>query len=75
VQRPEDMAEAREIVGAAPPLLAKLEKPAAMDLEAIVEARTRVMVARGDLGVEMPPEEVPGPRSASCAPPPARQAR
>jgi pyruvate kinase len=43
------------------PLIAKLEKPQALDqLEEILAAADGVMVARGDLGVEMPPEQVPG---------------
>ena len=42
------------------PVFAKLEKPQALDqLEAILESADGVMVARGDLGVEMPPEKVP----------------
>ena len=42
------------------PVFAKLEKPQALDhLEAILDAADGVMVARGDLGVEMPPEKVP----------------
>jgi pyruvate kinase len=61
VQRPEDLHDARLIIGERAGLMAKLEKPAAMDrLEAIVEASDAVMVARGDLGVELPPERVPG---------------
>ena len=60
VQRPEDVAEAQEIVQGRAGVLAKLEKPAAIDrLEGIVELADAVMVARGDLGVEMPPEDVP----------------
>ena len=60
VQRPEDVAEARRLIGGKANLLAKIEKPAAIDrLEDILELADAVMVARGDLGVEMPPEEVP----------------
>ncbi|WP_066340226.1 pyruvate kinase [Azohydromonas lata] len=60
VQRPEDLHELRELVGGRAALLAKLEKPAAMDcLEAVVDASDAVMVARGDLGVELPAETVP----------------
>ena len=60
VQRPEDVAEARRLIGGKANLLAKIEKPAAIDrLEGILELADAVMVARGDLGVEMPPEEVP----------------
>lgn len=60
VQRPEDIIELREIVGNRAWIMAKLEKPSAIDsLEAIVASADGVMVARGDLGVELPPEEVP----------------
>jgi pyruvate kinase len=60
VQRPEDLAEARKLIGGKAALLAKIEKPAAIDrLEEIVEACDGVMVARGDLGVELPPQSVP----------------
>jgi len=60
VQRPEDINELREIVGNRAWIMAKLEKPSAIDsLEAIVASSDGVMVARGDLGVELPPEEVP----------------
>lgn len=60
VQRPEDVIEARELVGDKAWLLTKLEKPQALDnLEAIMELSDAVMVARGDLGVELPPEDVP----------------
>ncbi|MBP5856155.1 pyruvate kinase [Marivibrio halodurans] len=60
VQRPEDMAEAAEIVQGRAGLMAKLEKPAAIDkLDEIVDLSDAIMVARGDLGVEMPPEDVP----------------
>ncbi len=61
VQRPEDMLEARALIGTRAALLAKLEKPAALDrLEEIVAVSDAIMVARGDLGVELPPERVPG---------------
>jgi pyruvate kinase len=60
VQRPEDVAEARRLIGGKASLLAKIEKPAAIDrLEGILELADAVMVARGDLGVELPPEAVP----------------
>ncbi len=60
VQRPEDVAEARRLIGGRAALLAKIEKPAAVDrLEAILELADAVMVARGDLGVELPPYELP----------------
>ena len=60
VQRPEDVAEAKRLIGDKALLLAKIEKPAAIErLEGILELADAVMVARGDLGVELPPEEVP----------------
>jgi pyruvate kinase len=60
VQRPEDVAEGRELIGGRAALLAKLEKPSAIDrLSEILALVDGVMVARGDLGVEMPPEDVP----------------
>ena len=60
VQRPEDIREARELIGDKAWIMAKLEKPAAIEhLDEIVELANGVMVARGDLGVEMPPEQVP----------------
>ncbi|HWH17351.1 MAG TPA: pyruvate kinase [Allosphingosinicella sp.] len=60
VQRPEDVAEARRLIAGRAALLAKIEKPAAIDrLDGILELADAVMVARGDLGVEMPPQEVP----------------
>ena len=60
VQRPEDLREARELVGDRAWIMAKLEKPAAIDaLEPIVALADGVMVARGDLGVELPPQQVP----------------
>lgn len=60
VQQPDDIREARRLIGRKASIIAKLEKPSAIDsLEEIVELADAVMVARGDLGVEMPPEEVP----------------
>ena len=60
VQRPEDVAEARTLIGERASLLAKIEKPAAIDqLNDIIALADAVMVARGDLGVELPPEQVP----------------
>ncbi|MFC3108145.1 pyruvate kinase [Undibacterium arcticum] len=61
VQRPEDVLEARALIGDRAGVLSKLEKPAALDrLEEIVAVSDAIMVARGDLGVELPPERVPG---------------
>jgi pyruvate kinase len=60
VQRPEDVAEARKLVTGRAGVMVKLEKPAAVRrLNEIVELSDALMVARGDLGVEMPPEDVP----------------
>ncbi len=60
VQRPQDIIEARELIGDKAWIMAKLEKPAAIEhLDDIVNLSNGVMVARGDLGVEMPPEQVP----------------
>ena len=60
VQRPEDVLEARALIGDKAAIIVKLEKPAAIDcLDDIVAVSDAVMVARGDLGVEMPAEQVP----------------
>lgn len=60
VQRPQDIAEVRALVADKASIVAKLEKPAAIEaLDAIVAETDAVMVARGDLGVEMPAEAVP----------------
>jgi pyruvate kinase len=61
VQRVSDIIAARTIIGKKAGIMAKIEKPAALDdLDNIIGAVDGVMVARGDLGVELPPEQVPG---------------
>lgn len=61
VQRPDDMADLRKIVGGKAGCLAKIEKPRAIDwLPEILDLSDALMVARGDLGVELPVQEVPG---------------
>ena len=61
VQTEADVAQLRELVQGRAGLISKIEKPSAVDrLEAILEASDAVMIARGDLGVELPPEDVPG---------------
>ncbi|AZB67166.1 pyruvate kinase [Cereibacter sphaeroides] len=60
VQRPEDVIEAREIVGTRAAILSKIEKPAAVKaFDDILEVSDGIMVARGDLGVELPVQSVP----------------
>ena len=60
VQRPEDLAEVRKIAKNRAGIMAKIEKPQAIErLAEIIELSDAVMVARGDLGVEMPLEKVP----------------
>ncbi|OEC44314.1 pyruvate kinase [Pseudomonas sp. 1D4] len=60
VQRPEDIVEARELIQGRAALMAKIEKPSAVQhLEAIARLCDAIMVARGDLGVEVPAENVP----------------
>ena len=60
VQRPEDVIEAQRLIAGRAWVMVKLEKPQALDnLDAILALTDAVMVARGDLGVELPPEEVP----------------
>lgn len=61
VQRPEDLAEVRKISKGRVGLMSKIEKPQAIErIEEIIELSDALMVARGDLGVEMPLEMVPG---------------
>lgn len=60
VQRPEDILEAKDLIQNRAKLISKIEKPKAMEhLIEIIDLSDAVMVARGDLGVEMAPEEVP----------------
>ena len=60
VQRPEDVEEARILIAGRAKLISKLERPSAVEcLEEIIHVTDSVMVARGDLGVELPPETVP----------------
>jgi len=60
VQRPSDVEEIKNIVKGRAGVMAKLEKPSAIEhLHGIVELSDAIMVARGDLGVELPPEDVP----------------
>jgi pyruvate kinase len=63
VQRPEDIVDLKkqmERLGRIVPIVAKIEKPRAVErIEEIIELTDLIMIARGDLGVEMPPETVP----------------
>ena len=61
VRRATDVEELREVLGPdGPPIVAKIEtRPAVDDFDAICRAANAVMIARGDLGVELPYEEVP----------------
>lgn len=61
VQKPEDVAEAKKIISGKANLMSKLEKPSAIkNLSEIIDLSDAIMIARGDLGVELPPETVPG---------------
>jgi len=65
VQRPQDIITVRELVGNKLAILSKIEKPQALNcLDQIIELSDALMVARGDLGVEMPLETVPGTQMA-----------
>lgn len=60
VQKPEDVAEAKKLINGRAGLIIKIEKPSALNhLDEMMELATGVMLARGDLGVEIPPEDVP----------------
>jgi pyruvate kinase len=60
VQRPEDILEAQKLIQGKAKIIAKLEKPMAIQyLNEIIDLADGIMVARGDLGVEMAPEDVP----------------
>lgn len=60
VQRPEDVMLARSLIGDKAWIVSKIEKPAALErLDEIIALSDGIMVARGDLGVELPPERVP----------------
>lgn len=61
VQRAEDVQEVRRLIGTRAAILSKIEKPSAIaELAEVISASDGIMVARGDLGVEMPVEKVPG---------------
>ena len=61
VRAPADVAELRTLMGSRPlPIVAKIEtRPAVRDIEAILDEADAIMIARGDLGVELPMEEIP----------------
>ncbi|MFY8092409.1 MAG: pyruvate kinase [Niveispirillum sp.] len=61
VQRPSDVIEAKALIGDKAGLVSKIEKPQALEkIEDIIRLSDAIMVARGDLGVEIPHEDVPG---------------
>jgi len=61
VQKPSDVIEARGIIGDRAGIMSKIEKPQALErIDDIIRLSDAVMVARGDLGVEIPHEDVPG---------------
>ncbi|MCI5061095.1 MAG: pyruvate kinase [Alphaproteobacteria bacterium] len=60
VQKPEDLVETKKLIGGRAALMAKIEKPSALEhIGDIIELCDGIMLARGDLGVEIPPENVP----------------
>jgi pyruvate kinase len=75
VQRPEDVIEARQLANGRAAILSKIEKPAAVRAyDAILQVSDGIMVARGDLGVELPVIRCRRSRSVWCAPPRGGQA-
>lgn len=61
VQKPGDVIEAKSLIGDRAGIMAKIEKPSALDhMDDIIRLSDAIMVARGDLGVEIPHEDVPG---------------
>ena len=61
VQRAEDVIEAKHLIDGRAAVMSKIEKPSAVtDIERIVAESDAIMVARGDLGVELPLQQVPG---------------
>ena len=63
VQKVDDVKYVKKIIKNKKPLISKIEKPSALnDLDQIIELSDGIMVARGDLGVELPPSNVPGIR-------------
>ena len=76
VQRPDDIAEAKKITRGRAAVMAKIEKPqAVVRLDEIIDLTDALMVARGDLGVEMPLRRCRASRSSSRAPPAAPASR
>jgi len=60
VQKPEDIEELRKIIGNKASIMAKIEKPSAVkNIDSIIESSDGIMIARGDLGVELRTEKVP----------------
>ena len=60
VQRTSDVLELRSLIGSNIKIISKIEKPQALkDIDNIIRASDAVMIARGDLGVELSPQEVP----------------